>query len=506
MRRPGLPFLAALALLGAASLHPVTVPPACAKDKAAEASPAEKEFLAGYASEDAVARGKAVEALHGAPDAVKLSLIASRVIPKEKRADVLARAVEVLARVKDESVVEKIAAVSRTGPADQRALYLESMATMPGSTAAHRALLDALKDKETWVRAMAAYSLGEHRAMDALDPLLAALDDRMWQVQTASIAALPRLSDKEALRAKVVPRLVDFLELSSGRAREDCAAALKRITGKAFGKDVPAWRAWLAGGDPPAQPRQGDPAAPPAPAPGTPTGGDYGEQQQPVKPHFYGMDVASKRFVIVLDRSLSMVDPIEIDKDRLRRETSRRRAAVTGADAPKGAEAADPNDVGYDIPWWRIKTRLDLARYQTINLIAQLEPDQSFEIVLFSTDVEPWMNKMVPANQANKQKAIAMVEALKPDGQTNTWGAIAHAFEMSAAATRTGTAAPDEIYFVTDGAPSLGDIVDGNQIYEAVVQLAKVHQMRVNVIGIGVNLQFLRKMAVMTGGQAKFFE
>ena len=508
MRPSAGPAVLAFALcVAAVSAAPASLLPAAfAKDKAPEVSAGERDFLAGYTSDDGAARAKAVDRLHDAPEPVRLQLVASRVIPKEKRADVLARAVEVLARIKDETVVEKLVATSRSGPPEQRCLYVEALASMQGSTAAHRALLEFVKDKETWVRAMAAFSLGEHRAMDAFDPLLACLNDKMWQVQSAALAALPRLSEKETLKTKAVPKLVDYLENSSGRQRDDCADALKRITGRNLGKDADVWRKWIAGGDAATAPAA--PAAPeakPAPAPGAPTGGDYGNQESAEKPHFYGIEVTSTRIVVVLDRSLSMNDPITIDRERLRRETSRRRAAVTGENAPKD-DKTPPEDVGYDIPWWRIKTKLDLARYQTINLLSRLAPEQNFELILFSNEVEPWMNRLVPATQANKQKAIQVVETLKPDGETNTWGALAAAFEMSASATRTGPGAPDEIYFVTDGQPSKGDILDGNQIYEAVVQLAKVHQMRVNVIGIGVNLTFLRKIAVITGGQYKSFE
>ncbi|MCE9636818.1 MAG: HEAT repeat domain-containing protein [Planctomycetes bacterium] len=511
MRTPACIAVLALAFGAAAASSSgivVSAPTALAKDKAPEISTAEKDFLAGYTSDDGAARAKAVDRLHDAPEPARLQLVSTRVIPKEKRADVLARAVEVLSRVKDESVIEKIVAASRAGPPEQRCLYVESLASMQGSTAAHKALLEFVRDKETWVRAMSAFALGEHRAMDGFEPLLACLSDKMWQVQSAALAALPRLSDKDTLKSKALPKLVDYLENSSGRQRDDCADALKRISGRTLGKDADVWRKWIAGGDPaiapPAAPGTG-PDAKPAPAPGTPTGGDYGEQQAAEKPHFYGIEVTSTRIVIVLDRSLSMNDPITIDRERLRRETSRRRAAVTGENAPKD-DKTPPEDVGYDIPWWRIKTKLDLARYQTINLLSRLAPEQNFEMILFSNDVEPWMSRLVPASQANKQKAIQVVETLKPDGETNTWGALAAAFEMSAAATRTGPGAPDEIYFVTDGQPSKGDILDGNQIYEAVVQLAKVHQMRVNVIGIGVNLTFLRKIAVITGGQYKSFE
>lgn len=487
-------FAAALvAAWGGAALTPA---PAWAKDKPGEQSGHEQEFAAGWASDDAAKRAAAIDVLRAAPDALKLRLISTAVIPREKRADLLGRAVEVLGRIKDEPVCEALVALTKSGPSQHRVLYVEALGALRNSPSAHRAALDLARDKDAWIRAMAIWALGEHRTADALDTLLAALGDRQWQVQSAAVAAFPFISDKEALRAKVVPKLVDYLEGSAGRLREDCAYSLRKITGKNLGRDVALWRKWIAEGDAAIAPKE--PAA----------GGDaetpYGNQA--TKPHFYGMEVASTRFVIVFDRSLSMLDAIEIDKERLRRETSQRKAAVTGANAPKPGEDVNPDDVGYDIPWWRVKTRLDLARYQAINLIAGLEPDQSFEMILFSTEVEPWMNRLVPATQANKQKAIAMLETIKADGETNTWGALAAAFEMSAANSRTGAAGqPDEIYFVTDGAPSKGDIQDGNQIYEAVVQLAKVQQMRVNVIGIGVNLTFLRKMAVSTGGQCKFF-
>ena len=507
MRRMALLGFCVAALVGAASVSSWTAPAARAKDKAGDQNPAERDFLAQFGSEDAAERTKAVDALKTMPEPQRLELIATKVIPKERRADVLSHAVDVLSRIKDEAVCEKLVGLARMGPADQRCLYIEAMANMSASTAVHRALLDLVKDREPWVRAMAAYSLGEHQAIDALDPLLACLSDKMWQVQSAAMSGLPRLRDKELLKSKAVPLLVDFLEDSSGRMREDCIDALKRICGRNLGRDVAAWRRWIAGGDaavPPPGP-DGKPAAPAAPG-GPAAGGDAYGNQPPDKPHFYGIDVVSTRVVLVLDVSMSMNEPLDIDRDRLRRETSRRKEAVTGADAPKPGEKVDDADVGYDIPWWRIKTKFDFAKYQTINLISRLQPDQNFELILFSTKVDPWMGRLVPANQANKQKAIQLLEAIKFDDKTNTWGALAAAFEMSASNVKSGGAGtPDEIYLVTDGQPSWGDITDLNQLQEAVVQLAKVHQMRVNVIGIGVNLTALRKMAVATGGVCKFF-
>jgi hypothetical protein len=487
----GLPaFLAVLAAALAATMPS----PALGKGKD-EGPPAfEREFLSRYASDDPKKRAEAVDGLVNATDPDRFRLLSTHVVPKEKRADVIAHAVDLLSRVKDPAVCEAVAKSAKTGNVDERIVWIESMAGMAHSGPAHQAALALLKDKETYVRSMSAYVLGEHRLMDALEPLLLCLDDRQWQVQAASLAAIPRLPDKDVLKTKL-PKLVDFLEATSGRIRDDTADALRRITGKDLGREPGPWRKLIEGAADPSKPA-GD--GPPKPA------SVYDE-----KPHFYGMEVTTNRVVIIMDVSLSMNEPIEIDRDRLRRETSRKRA-VTGeegkGDKPKPGEAAAPEDTGYDIPWWRIKTRLDLARYQTINLLSKLTPEQSFDLILFSTKVNPWMGKLVPANQANKQKAISMVEAIKPESETNTWGAIAAAFELSDANVRGAGLGPDETFIVTDGAPSVGDIVDPQQILEATLQLWRVHQMRINVIQVGVDLSFLRKMAQTTGGKWKSFK
>ncbi len=500
MRLRTLALLSALVVgspLAAAVVDPA---PLFAKGKEPVEDPIEKDFGVNYNTDDAVKRAAAVDSLSRAPDPLKFKLITTRVFPKERkdnRHDVLARGVEVLSRIKDPATQELIAKAARAGNAEERVLLIEAMARMPESNVVHKTLLDLLKDKETYVRAMSCYSLGEHRSMDALPPLLAALEDGQWQVRAASLSAMTRLSDKELLKTQAVPKLADFLENAAGRERDDCADAMRRITGKNLGKDVAVWRKWIA---------EGDAGLPKSDEGGGTTKPDGAYANQVEKPHFYGIDVVSHRAVIILDISLSMNEVIEIDKERLRRETSRRRA-VTGEGAPKpGDKPAEDDDKGYDIPWWRIKTRLDLARYQAINLVSKLEQEQNFEIITFSTEVHPWMGKLVPATQSNKMKAIAMIEAIKPEDQTNTWGALAAAFEMSERDAKGTGLGPDEIFLVTDGAPSCGDIKEPEQILQAAVQICKMMQCRVNVIGIGIDLSFLRRLATSTGGQAKMFK
>lgn len=461
--------------------------PAFAKKKKKGADPATAAFVEKYGSDDAKLRSEAVESLRKTPDATKFEMISTKVIPKEKRADVLSRAVGVLQTIREEAVVEKVVAATTKGKTDRRVLYVEALSRIRGE-ASHRALLSLIEDKEPLVRGMAAYGLGQHQSVDALEPLMGLLDDRYWQVQAAALAAIPRLSDKAAVKA-AAPRIVDFMENVSGRMRDDAADSLRRILGRRLGRKPAAWRKLIAGEE--VAPGGGDP---------TTEAGAYGNQA--ARPHFYGMEVTSNRVVLILDMSLSMNDVIEIDKDRLRRETSQRKA-TTGKDAKNDAE--DDEDTQYDIPWWRIKTRLDLAREQTILLVSQLREEQHFDIIIYSTDVNPWMGRLVPATSANKQKAMAMLKGVKPDDKTNTWGAIAKAFDLAHNHKKSYQEGPDEMYLVTDGAPSAGDITDPDQILEATIQLWKLKQIKINVIGIGVNLPFLRKMARATGGQGKFF-
>lgn len=474
-------LLAAMLCVGGLSVAPQ---PALAAD-------VPEEFVKLYTSDDAAQRAKAVDLLRKAPDDVKFEVVSSRIIGKEARADIVARAVSVLQRVEDPDVIGKIVKATKKGKPEQRMLYVEALSRHGANEEAHAAAIALVKDKSPYVRGMAAYVLGEHRHGDAVEPLFALLDDEAWQVQAAALESLPRLSDKEGVRAKA-PLLVEFMENVSGRMRDDAADALLRITGKKLGTDPDAWRKFLETGEVP---------KPPEAEGGAPTGGGYGNQAK--KPHFYGIEVTSEKVVIVLDVSLSMNDELDIDLDRLRRETSRRKA-VTGGDGPP--PDAKPEDQGYDIPWWRIKSRLDLARYQTINLIAQLQPEQKFELILFSTKVKPWMGRMVPATSNNKQKAIQVLENLVPEDKTNTWGAIVSAFDLMDNERKSYGAGPDTMYLVTDGAPSVGDIVDPDEIYEATMQLWKVAQIRIHCIGIGVNLKFMRKLCRKTGGQAKFFD
>ncbi len=322
--RIGAAVVVALALVLAGGPSATAQP----KKKKKGDDPAAAAFAEKYKSDDAKERAAAVESLKDTPDDKRLAIVSKYVVGKEKRADVIARAVTVLSKIKDADAIAALIVHAGKGKTDQRVVYLEALAHVRDDRV-RAALLATLDDGDPMVRGMAAWGIGQHRALEALDPLLALLDDRHWQVQSAAMSSIYRLPDKDVLRERAVPRLVDFLENSRGRMRADAAHALSRITGKRLGSKPSKWRKFLAGEDVSA--RDDDPED------GV-SGAASGYADEGGRPHFYGMEVTSNRVVLILDMSLSMNDPIEIDRDRLRRETSRRKAAVTGA----GAEGREP--------------------------------------------------------------------------------------------------------------------------------------------------------------------
>ena len=75
-------------------------------------------------------------------------------------------------------------------------------------------------------------------------------------------------------------------------------------------------------------------------------------------------------------------------------------------------------------------------------LIGDLKPSQAFYIAIFSTGpaAEVSDGKMMPASETNKKRAYALIDAIKPNGDTDPSAALKRAFASG----------PDTVY-VSDG-------------------------------------------------------
>jgi hypothetical protein len=118
--------------------------------------------------------------------------------------------------------------------------------------------------------------------------------------------------------------------------------------------------------------------------------------------------------------------------------------------------------------------RLAAAKRELIKVIQRLYPEAWFNIVVYSSRASAWQNRMLPATPANKQVAARFVSSLSAGGMTASYDALETAFRFDTEA----------IFFLSDGAPSAGKIVDPRGIIAFVSTANQLRRVSIYTIGI----------------------
>jgi Ca-activated chloride channel family protein len=124
--------------------------------------------------------------------------------------------------------------------------------------------------------------------------------------------------------------------------------------------------------------------------------------------------------------------------------------------------------------------------------VENLNADDRFEIVRFSTEAEPLFHELVLADSDHRKRANGFIDDFKPMGGT----AIADALQ-SALKLRSGNdVRPFVVIFLTDGLPTVGT----RNPEEIVANIRKANGVRIFSFGIGsdVNTQMLDQIAEST--------
>jgi len=101
-------------------------------------------------------------------------------------------------------------------------------------------LLAALTDENCDVREATAVALGEIRDSQAVVPLIATLKDRDFRVRAAAALALGEIKDARAVEALIAAANQD----ERYSVQRNAAEALRKITGKNFGRRSTRWQEW----------------------------------------------------------------------------------------------------------------------------------------------------------------------------------------------------------------------------------------------------------------------
>ncbi|MFT4842122.1 MAG: HEAT repeat protein [Planctomycetota bacterium] len=164
--------------------------------------------------------------------------------------------------------------------------------------------------------------------------------------------------------------------------------------------------------------------------------------------------------------------------------------------------------------------RLDYAKRELLKAIEGLAPDSMFNLVTFNGDdeAEMWNKKLVDASKRNKERFKKFVEKLRPLGGTNLWSGLEAALDIKM--MKYGNhyeTTVDEIFLLSDGAPSVGDVQDPIEILRLVEEVNRFKEVRINTVFISsqtppevaaaqrrmslVPKELMRRMAKQNGGK-----
>jgi len=192
--------------------------------------------------------------------------------------------------------------------------------------------------------------------------------------------------------------------------------------------------------------------------------------------------------------------------------------------ASPGLETKDrqvlPKDVAFvlDTSGSMAGKKLEQAKKALQFCVENLNDNDRFELIRFSTEVEPLFDKLVDASKQNRERAQDFVEHLKPMGATAIDDALKKALELqpggghhsehgdrdAAGSSSSAGGRPFVIIFLTDGRPTIGTTDE-----ERIVMNVKDEddgRTRIFCFGIGtdVNTHLLDKITEQTRGFSQY--
>jgi len=346
------------------------------------------------------------------------------------------------------------------------------------------AILPLVDDREPAVRCAALESLGRLREPQVVDHAIASLEDKVWQVRASAALAL------ELVRAKrSIGPLITAMEKEEGRLVDDYSRALEEITGKGMGARTDLWRQWWTG----IEDRFEIPSDEALAKAKEQRAKNRAKYMPGGATSYHGIETPSRSILFIIDVSGSMENEV-VEKERFK---------------------------DGDYPSY---SRIDIVKTELRRTIEGLEKYVKFNVLSFATEVDQWKDKLVPANVINKKSAddwVRKLEALggnsKEDlaqaglvgsanleaGKTNTYGVLMKALEAAGRgkSDKYYEVAVDTIFFLSDGRPTVGELVDPHDILREVRKANELRKVVLHTIAIGeFQKEFMETLARENGG------
>ncbi len=369
-------------------------------------------------------------------------LVANRKCPP----DVQVSLVKILKEHKHKGSAKKVAKLYRYDHKDLKVAVLLALQAMEASEHS-KIFYSALSCKYWEVRSVGVDIFGHTHDPEVLEKIVPLLEDKMPQVQVAAVHALRRLGGKESVDA-----LVAALPAVSGRVQDDIADVLLWLTGKDFGVDVVAWESWWE------QKRETAEVVGISRA-------DFdrirAEQEGKNTGVYYGLRVISEFVTFIIDSSGSMEEPYNIREEDEGKEGRKGSTGVRGKKKKKKKR-------------W-VKTRkIKRAQQELVRALDGLKKGTEFNVIQFSGSFTPWRGELTPMSDESREESIEFVQMMTPGGMTNVYETLIYALEDPKVNT---------IYFLSDGAPTMGTYTDTQTILEKVAEKNQARKVKIHTIG-----------------------
>ena len=374
----------------------------------------------------------------------KLDKSIVKLLTNENRSIAIAAADALGARMSKASVPDLEAALAKSKEATFVAALVDALSLIHADDPAwQQRLIGFTTSDKLEVRVAAFAQLAKQKNVPEL---IKGLDSADWSVRLAALQGLETVRTRE-----IVGTLIARMQVEQGRMQIEFSEALWRLTGQPFHTQALAWKGWWEQNSKGFEPistaelakRQADE--------------DARRLKQVYKASFFGIRIKSKRVIFILDVSGSM-----------NLET---RGLYTGKNG---------------------EPRITVAKRELAHCIDALEAESLFNMVVFSGGVDKWLPEGIADSKGTtREEAKAYIEKLAADGGTNLYGALQSAFEDQDV---------DTIFVLSDGEPSVGEVIDPGTIREHVREWNEHRAIVINSIAVGGTFEILRWLAEDTGG------
>ena len=366
---------------------------------------------------------------------------------KSRESDVAVATIANLAHRKDrESVPNMEKLLGKTKDDDVRRALLEGLSSIyDGENSWVDRLVTYTEHEHSDLRNAALIEIARLGRSNMQDLFLARLTHEDWSTRLAALSALEQLRNVDSIGP-----IVEQMQSETGRMAHEFGDSLFRLTGQSLGNRPSLWSRWF--GDNKDKIELIEQASLEALI----EENEERRLKQTTRAEFFGIRIESHRVIFIIDVSGSMAEPL---RARYLDETG--------------------------------EIRMERAKKELAKVIKALDANALFNVLTFSSGVETWSDSVEASSESTREDAHEYVSRLGPGGGTNLFGALLEAFQDEDV---------DTIFLLSDGEPSVGDLIDPQLIREEVKRRNETRGVVIHSVAVGSSLRVLEWLAIDSGG------